>query len=51
MKFIVFFFFFSDINKYLPGPHYDPPSKEKLLNMMEVSASTVVWFFFPSHMV
>ncbi|XP_078162940.1 uncharacterized protein LOC144558098 [Carex rostrata] len=26
---------YNDINKYLPGPHYDPPAKEKLLNMME----------------
>lgn len=27
----------SDINKFLPGPHNDPPSKEKLKAMMEVS--------------
>jgi hypothetical protein len=26
----------SDINKYLPGPHHDPPSKEKLKAMMDV---------------
>ncbi|BAF15678.1 uncharacterized protein [Oryza sativa Japonica Group] len=25
---------YNDINKYLPGPHYDPPSKEKLKAMM-----------------
>ncbi|THU60284.1 hypothetical protein C4D60_Mb07t11000 [Musa balbisiana] len=25
----------SDINKFLPGPHNDPPSKEKLKAMME----------------
>ncbi|WVZ86984.1 hypothetical protein U9M48_033692 [Paspalum notatum var. saurae] len=27
---------YNDINKYLPGPHYDPPSKEKLKAMMDV---------------
>ncbi|KAL5675090.1 hypothetical protein ACJX0J_011221, partial [Zea mays] len=26
---------YNDINKYLPGPHHDPPSKEKLRAMME----------------
>ncbi|XP_062185560.1 uncharacterized protein LOC133889115 [Phragmites australis] len=26
---------YNDINKYLPGPHYDPPSKEKLKAMMD----------------
>ena len=25
---------YNDINKYLPGPHYDPPSKEKLQELM-----------------
>uniref|UniRef100_A0A0D9W8Z7 EF-hand domain-containing protein n=1 Tax=Leersia perrieri TaxID=77586 RepID=A0A0D9W8Z7_9ORYZ len=25
---------YNDINKFLPGPHYDPPSKEKLKAMM-----------------
>ncbi|XP_006652760.1 uncharacterized protein LOC102709640 [Oryza brachyantha] len=25
---------YNDINKYLPGPHYDPPSKENLKSMM-----------------
>ncbi|KAF7010826.1 hypothetical protein CFC21_025182 [Triticum aestivum] len=24
-----------DINKYLPGPHYDPPSKERLKELMK----------------
>jgi hypothetical protein len=28
---------YNDINKYLPGPHYDPPSKEKLKAMMNVN--------------
>ncbi|XP_020576091.1 uncharacterized protein LOC110021791 [Phalaenopsis equestris] len=26
---------YNDINKYLPGPHNDPPSKEKLKLMMQ----------------
>ncbi|OAY69647.1 uncharacterized protein LOC109708157 [Ananas comosus] len=26
---------YNDINKHLPGPHQDPPSKEKLRAMME----------------
>ncbi|XP_042471869.1 uncharacterized protein LOC122054106 isoform X2 [Zingiber officinale] len=26
---------YNDINKYLPGPHNDPPTKEKLKSMME----------------
>ncbi|RLM65148.1 uncharacterized protein C2845_PM16G18980 [Panicum miliaceum] len=26
---------YNDINKYLPGPHHDPPSKEKLKAMMD----------------
>ncbi|KAE8815585.1 hypothetical protein D1007_07056 [Hordeum vulgare] len=25
---------YNDINKYLPGPHYDPPSKERLKALM-----------------
>ncbi|RRT49020.1 hypothetical protein B296_00042162 [Ensete ventricosum] len=29
----------SDINKFLPGPHNDPPSKEKLKAMIEVSSA------------
>ena len=28
---------YNDINKYLPGPHYDPPSKEKLKALMDES--------------
>lgn len=34
----------SDLNKYLPGPHYDPPSKERLKALIEV---TII--FPPSH--
>ncbi|XP_074559589.1 uncharacterized protein LOC141815540 [Curcuma longa] len=26
---------FNDINKHLPGPHHDPPSKEKLRSLMK----------------
>ncbi|XP_042406564.1 uncharacterized protein LOC121996614 [Zingiber officinale] len=26
---------FNDINKHLPGPHQDPPSKEKLRSLMK----------------
>ncbi|XP_072963159.1 uncharacterized protein [Typha angustifolia] len=26
---------YNDINKHLPGPHHDPPSKAKLKTMME----------------
>jgi hypothetical protein len=26
----------SEINKYLPGPHYDPPSKERLKALIDV---------------
>ncbi|KAJ4759031.1 Calcium-binding EF hand family protein [Rhynchospora pubera] len=26
---------YNDINKYLPGPHHDPPSKEKLQLMID----------------
>ncbi|PKA45976.1 hypothetical protein AXF42_Ash019737 [Apostasia shenzhenica] len=26
---------YNDINKHLPGPHNDPPSREKLRSMME----------------
>ncbi|KAJ3680705.1 hypothetical protein LUZ60_016983 [Juncus effusus] len=26
---------YNDINKHLPGPHHDPPSKEKLNSMMK----------------
>lgn len=26
---------YNDINKYLPGPHYDPPSKERLKELMK----------------
>jgi len=30
----------SDINKYLPGPHFDPPSKDKVRELMQVNS---VW--------
>ncbi|WOL13215.1 hypothetical protein Cni_G21984 [Canna indica] len=33
---------YNDINKYLPGPHNDPPSKEKLKSMMEVRPAAAV---------
>ncbi|XP_074263105.1 xylulose 5-phosphate/phosphate translocator, chloroplastic-like [Silene latifolia] len=26
---------YNDINKYLPGPHFDPPSKDKIKTIME----------------
>ncbi|KAM0834247.1 hypothetical protein ACQ4PT_063754 [Festuca glaucescens] len=26
---------YNEINKYLPGPHYDPPSKEKLKALID----------------
>ncbi|KAK3141604.1 hypothetical protein QOZ80_4AG0305070 [Eleusine coracana subsp. coracana] len=26
---------YNDINKYLPGPHHDPPSKERLQALMD----------------
>lgn len=26
----------SDINKYLPGPHFDPPSKDKVRALVQV---------------
>lgn len=26
---------YNDLNKYLPGPHYDPPSKERLKALIE----------------
>ncbi|CAL1356577.1 unnamed protein product [Linum trigynum] len=26
---------FNDINKHLPGPHFDPPSKEHILDIMK----------------
>lgn len=28
--------FCSDINKRLPGPHFDPPSKDQIRSMMQV---------------
>jgi hypothetical protein len=34
----------SDINKYLPGPHYDPPSKEKLKALMDVITSPLPFY-------
>uniref|UniRef100_A0A0E0KUR2 EF-hand domain-containing protein n=1 Tax=Oryza punctata TaxID=4537 RepID=A0A0E0KUR2_ORYPU len=35
---------YNDINKYLPGPHYDPPSKEKLKAMMNWLVARLVAF-------
>ncbi|CAL9126698.1 unnamed protein product [Musa textilis] len=35
--YIAVLYAYNDINKFLPGPHNDPPSKEKLKAMMEVS--------------
>lgn len=26
---------YNDINKYLPGPHFDPPSKDKVRELMQ----------------
>ncbi|CAO2835155.1 unnamed protein product [Amaranthus hypochondriacus] len=26
---------YNDINKYLPGPHFDPPSKDKVKTLMQ----------------
>ncbi|XP_027335079.1 uncharacterized protein LOC113849390 [Abrus precatorius] len=26
---------YNDINKYIPGPHFDPPSKEKVRELMK----------------
>uniref|UniRef100_A0A2P2JJK9 Uncharacterized protein LOC105111335 n=1 Tax=Rhizophora mucronata TaxID=61149 RepID=A0A2P2JJK9_RHIMU len=28
---------YNDINKHLPGPHFDPPSKEQVRAMMQIS--------------
>ncbi|KAK1307276.1 hypothetical protein QJS10_CPA10g01316 [Acorus calamus] len=33
--YIMVLFVYNDINKYLPGSHNDPPSKQKVLTMME----------------
>ncbi|CAD5188819.1 uncharacterized protein LOC135679028 [Musa acuminata AAA Group] len=33
--YIAVLYAYNDINKFLPGPHNDPPSKEKLKAMME----------------
>ncbi|RWW68069.1 hypothetical protein BHE74_00024427 [Ensete ventricosum] len=30
---------FNDINKHLPGPHHDPPTKDKLRSLMKVRNS------------
>lgn len=32
----VFFLNCSEINKRLPGPHFDPPSKEQVKTLMQV---------------
>ncbi|KAF3795955.1 hypothetical protein EJ110_NYTH04203 [Nymphaea thermarum] len=34
--FIAVLFVYNDINKHIPGPHIDPPPKEKVKTMMEV---------------
>lgn len=35
----------SDINKYLPGPHFDPPSKDKVKTLMQVLFCITVLLF------
>lgn len=37
VKMIIDYSFCSDINKRLPGPHFDPPSKEQVRSMMQVT--------------
>ena len=34
---IINYSFCSDINKHLPGPHFDPPSIEQVRSMMQVT--------------
>uniref|UniRef100_A0A803MZW7 EF-hand domain-containing protein n=1 Tax=Chenopodium quinoa TaxID=63459 RepID=A0A803MZW7_CHEQI len=30
---------YNDINKYLPGPHFDPPTKDEVRGLMEVKST------------
>ncbi|MBA0634070.1 hypothetical protein Godav_022339, partial [Gossypium davidsonii] len=32
---------YNDINKLLPGPHFDPPSKEQVRSMMQVTPKLI----------
>uniref|UniRef100_A0A9I9CNL2 EF-hand domain-containing protein n=1 Tax=Cucumis melo TaxID=3656 RepID=A0A9I9CNL2_CUCME len=32
---------FNDINKYLPGPHIDPPTKERVAELVEIADMTI----------
>ncbi|KAL9690374.1 hypothetical protein QQ045_010772 [Rhodiola kirilowii] len=35
---------YNDMNKYLPGPHFDPPSRAEVKDTMEVTVFSILYW-------